>query len=139
MDLFKEQMKRTRGELTIIGADIGENLVDPLRMVGRAAKDALEGVKIMANFVFGIVDKGFLAYEKLDELAGTNPFQVFGEGGFLDRQAKEAPAPKFDRIPPTQHELAITTSASPGSTIENVTLKSSGTTLKTGINNVTGS
>ena len=77
--------------------------------------------------------------EKLDELAGTNPFQVFGEGGFLDRQAKEAPAPKFDRIPPTQHELAITTSASPGSTIENVTLKSSGTTLKTGINNVTGS
>ena len=140
MELFNESMKRARGELSIIGADIGENLVPVIEGFGRAAKDAFEGMKIAVDAVFGAIHSVIEAYGRFDAFVGSNPLQVFGEGGFLDRRAEEnklANPPKFDQIPPSQVELAITTASSPGSTIENVTVKSSGTNLKTGINNVT--
>ena len=165
---INRQMAQAKGEFMLVAAEIGEGLIPALKGAGGAAKDALEGVKIFSEGLFSIIFKVTEAIVDLEASSGgKKALAAFGgagdpvaagianlpswlggkkgiEGHFSREEfsrrteAGKAQMPKFDRIPPSQVELAITTASSPGSTIENVTLKSSGTNLKTGINNLPG-
>ncbi len=162
---INQQLAQARGEFQRVGAAIAEGLIPALKKSGGAAQGALEGVKIFPEGLFDIIPK---TIEKLEDLriarspkgaerkwqrpdfqrdfawllGAADPLGAAAPSPeeFLRRKAAgEAHIPKFNRIPPSPVELATTTASSPGSTIENVTLKSSGTNLKTGINNLPGS
>ena len=60
---FNNEMRRFRGELAIVGAEIGESLIPLIRILTSATKDFLEGTKLIANFFFGIISSGIEAFE----------------------------------------------------------------------------
>ncbi len=143
--VFNKEMARFGGRITVVAASMGEDLVPAVKGMINFFDDAVLTVNVLSDALFGLIHNAVGAGGAVDNFFNNakNPFQVFGEGGLLDRRAKAASeaatgaanARTFpNRIAPQDINVAITASASPGSAINAVQTSSSGP-ANVGVNN----
>lgn len=87
---FNKEMAKTWGELKVVGAEIGESLVPAIRLAGKAIRDFLEGTKIIANFVFGLIFRVTEFFEKTSEWGaaiGTKLGKIGVDAGLFNTKA----------------------------------------------------